>query len=340
MKVAVVERGPLPLGASTRNAGFACFGSMTELLDDLQHNTPDEVFALVERRWKGLLRLRQRIPDAAMDYQTLGGFELFRDDDMQSYHQCLENLEYINRELIGRVGAAQVFRQADDRIATFGFQEVQHLIWNGLEGQLHPGKMMQGLLKLCREAGVELWFGLPVDRIDPLEKGMVTLTTQQGWQLKARRLLIATNGFAKRLAPELDLTPARNQVMITTPIPGLPVSGCFHYDRGYYYFRNVGDRLLVGGGRHLDREGESTDRFGHSPLVQKNLLELTRNVLLPHVRWEPESWWSGILGIGPQKRPIIKMIAPGIGVSVRLGGMGVAIGSLVGEEGAQLLLEN
>ena len=34
LNVAVLERGPLPIGASTRNAGFACFGSMTELLDD------------------------------------------------------------------------------------------------------------------------------------------------------------------------------------------------------------------------------------------------------------------------------------------------------------------
>ena len=37
LPVLVLERGALPTGASTRNAGFACFGSLSELLDDRQH---------------------------------------------------------------------------------------------------------------------------------------------------------------------------------------------------------------------------------------------------------------------------------------------------------------
>jgi len=51
-----------------------------------------------------------------------------------------------------------------------------------------------------------------------------------------------------------------------------------------------------------------------------------------------DTWWSGILGIGTVKKPIVQKIAPHVAVAVRLGGMGVAIGSLVGEEGAALLL--
>ena len=34
LKIIVVERGSLPCGASTKNAGFACFGSMSELIDE------------------------------------------------------------------------------------------------------------------------------------------------------------------------------------------------------------------------------------------------------------------------------------------------------------------
>ena len=33
LRIAIIERGAMPTGASTRNAGFACFGSITELLD-------------------------------------------------------------------------------------------------------------------------------------------------------------------------------------------------------------------------------------------------------------------------------------------------------------------
>ena len=34
-KILVLEKGTLPQGASTKNAGFACFGSLSELIDDL-----------------------------------------------------------------------------------------------------------------------------------------------------------------------------------------------------------------------------------------------------------------------------------------------------------------
>ncbi|MCB0638351.1 MAG: FAD-binding oxidoreductase, partial [Lewinella sp.] len=59
-KVLVLDRGPLPLGASTRNAGFACFGSMTELLADLSQTSAEVVWELVHRRYQGLRTLRQR----------------------------------------------------------------------------------------------------------------------------------------------------------------------------------------------------------------------------------------------------------------------------------------
>ena len=53
-KVVVLEKGFLPSGASTKNAGFACFGSPTETLDDLSIMSEKEVFSIVEKRWEGL----------------------------------------------------------------------------------------------------------------------------------------------------------------------------------------------------------------------------------------------------------------------------------------------
>ena len=37
-KIIILERGFLPTGASTKNAGFTCFGSPSELLDDLSNS--------------------------------------------------------------------------------------------------------------------------------------------------------------------------------------------------------------------------------------------------------------------------------------------------------------
>src|SRR4051812_30299749 len=55
--VLVLERGLFPSGASTRNAGFASFGSLTEILSDLKHTSPETILALTEKRWRGLARL-------------------------------------------------------------------------------------------------------------------------------------------------------------------------------------------------------------------------------------------------------------------------------------------
>lgn len=44
------------------------------------------------------------------------------------------------------------------------------------------------------------------------------------------------------------------------------------------------------------------------------------------------------MGLGETKRPIIKEVKPGICVAVRMGGMGVAIGTLVGKEASRLVV--
>ncbi|MBT5920938.1 MAG: FAD-binding oxidoreductase, partial [Flavobacteriaceae bacterium] len=35
--IVVFEKGILPHGASTKNAGFTCFGSISEILSDIDH---------------------------------------------------------------------------------------------------------------------------------------------------------------------------------------------------------------------------------------------------------------------------------------------------------------
>ena len=127
--------------------------------------------------------------------------------------------------------------------------------------------------------------------------------------------------------------------MITQPVPGLRFKACFHYDRGYYYFRQIDGRILLGGGRILDVEGETTDSFGTTPLIRDSLIDLLHHLILPGQRVEIDGWWSGIMGVGDQKHPIVKRYSDRIVVAVRMGGMGVAIGSLVGERGAELLAD-
>jgi len=79
-KIIVLEKGLLPQGASTKNAGFACFGSTSELLSDLKNHTEEEVFRLVKMRWEGLQLMRSLLGDTNIDYQLNYGYELFSDE--------------------------------------------------------------------------------------------------------------------------------------------------------------------------------------------------------------------------------------------------------------------
>lgn len=322
-KILVLEKGVLPQGASTKNAGFACFGSVSEILSDLQKHTAEEVCELVRMRYEGISLLRKRIGDAAMDYIECGGHEIFLKEDQSRYENCLDHLAEINRLL------HPVFRQDAFQLkpSQFGFEGVQdRYLSNPLEGQLHVGKMMMALMKQAQKENIIVLNGLSVKEFKQLN-GAVAVRTDEV-EYNTRKLLIATNGFAPQIM-DADLKPARAQVLITQPIPELSVKGTFHMDEGYYYFRNVGNRILLGGARNLDPEGETTEEFGLTGPIQEKLELLLKQVILPHTAFEIEGRWSGIMAVGDQKRPIISQLSDDVYCGVRLGGMGIAIGAQV-----------
>lgn len=337
LNILVAERGALPSGASTKNAGFACFGSVSELVDDLSKMSEDEVFALVGKRFEGLKRLRAKLGDAAMRFEENGGYEVF--DDEKSYAECADRISEFNAKLKSVIGRNDVYKNADEKIAPFGFKNVKHMIVCPAEGQIDTGRMMEALIEKTKAAGIRILNGLHITGFTPEKDGLL-LQTENGYSIPAKRLLICTNGFAKQLLPKEDVEPARAQVLITSPVPSLKIKGTFHYDKGYYYFRNVGDRVLFGGGRNLDFSGENTTTHSTTPLIQDKLEELLREMILPGENYTIDQRWSGTMGVGAKKDPIVKKITDHVYCAVRMGGMGVALGSLTGEEAANLVNES
>lgn len=334
LKIAVLERGMLPMGASSRNAGFACFGSPSELLADLQTHTETEVCALVEKRWKGLRRLRKNLGDKAIDFHQWGGYEVF--DSSSKYQACADSQAYLNKLLRPLTGLKEVYVNADKDIKRLGLGKVKHMILNTGEGQIDTGRMISALISKVQALGVYIINGFEVKAWS--EQGAhVHIESANGISFNCGRMLIATNGFARQLLPDIPVQPARAQVLITAPISKLKLKGTFHYDSGYYYFRNIGRRVLFGGGRNLDFKTEETTEPGLTPLVQNSLESMLREMILPYTEPEIEMRWSGIMGLGPQKYSIVKAVSPNVYCAVRMGGMGIAIGSLVGEEAAALM---
>ena len=330
-KIIVLEKGVLPQGASTKNAGFACFGSLSEIIDDLKFHSEEEVIQLIQKRWEGLKLLRKRIGDDNLDFKPFGGYELFLKEHETDYLECTNKLPFIN-EILKPLFKADVYSKEIDR---FGFNGVfESVIFNPFEGQIDTGNMMQEVLKQAAANDILI---LNQQKVTAFNDNGTNVEVALGdFSFKTQKLLFATNGFASELTKG-EVKPARAQVLITQPIPNLHLKGTFHFDKGYYYFRNIGDRILFGGGRNLDFEGEATDEFGETQIIQNRLEMLLKEVILPNQEFTIDHRWSGIMGLGGSKNPIVKPLSNNVFCGVRLGGMGVAIGSLIGTELADLI---
>lgn len=329
-KILVLEKGVLPQGASTKNAGFACFGSISEVLADLESHSAEETLQLVRKRYDGIALLRKNLGDHAIDFHNHGGHELFLEKDQDLYERCLTNLDAVNR-LLTPVFGTNPFKICQNR---FGFRKIhENYITHSYEGQLDTGKMMRHLLRLVRQKDIPILNATEVTHFEDLGQTVQVRTAFA--EFNTGRLFIATNGFACQFL-EQEVRPARAQVLVTRPIEKLHIQGTFHFDEGYYYFRNIDNRLLFGGGRNMDLQGEETTDFGQTTEIQDRLEALLKEVILPHTPVEIDRRWSGIMGVGKQKKPIIEQISERVFCGVRLGGMGVAIGSIVGKELAGL----
>lgn len=331
LTVTVLERGILPTGASTKNAGFACFGSVSELLNDIDALGEEGMIALVEKRWRGLQKTRTRLGDGAIDLQTKGGYELL----FEEQSQIVEKVDAIN-QLLHPLFEDHVYRITDDKIRSFGLGNTNHLIENKLEGQLDTGKLIASLWAYCTRLGIRVHTGCTVSDIQETEQ---CVKVRCGDALfKADKVAVCTNAFTNRLTNEqMDIAPGRGVVMSVVPEKPLQLSGTYHYEEGYYYFRDYYGKLLFGGGRNLDLKKEETEAFGINTVIREKLINDIKTIILPDQTFEIEMAWSGIMAFGQTKAPIIRKTSDRIALGVRLGGMGVAIGSLVGQELAQLI---
>ncbi len=333
-RIMVLERGLLPAGASSRNAGFACFGSLTEILSDFDTMGEAAALAMVERRRRGLDRLRQRLGDAAIGYENFGGFELLTDSGLAA----VQRLDEVNSKLRPLFGQ-DVFSidAAGLAAARFGPQ-VKALVRNSFEGQVHSGRLMRALAKLAAARGIEIHTGAQVTALEENGGGVqVRVAGERALAFRAPRVAVCTNGLTGALLNDSGIVPARGQVVVTEPVAGLPWRGTYHLDQGFYYFRNVGERVLLGGGRNLAFDAEATADMALTDTIQTALERLLRDTILPGREARIEHRWSGVMGFAADKQPIVRRLSGRIVLGFGCNGMGVALGAEIAAETAALL---
>jgi gamma-glutamylputrescine oxidase len=323
--VIVLERGYYPDGASTRNAGFACFGSAGELLDDLKYETKAEVFSRLEARFKGLERLRHEMGDENLCFEQPGGYELFT--DRATFDRATANLSLFNQWLEQLSGF--------DRVYSPVTYQSYDAIYCSLEGRIDSGRFMKALIEKVADSGVEIRWNSKV-----INTGQNNVELDCGVVIGTDKILLATNGFTSDIVPGTGIRPARGYVFVTKPISNLAWNGIFHYDCGYYYFRDLpGNRMLIGGARNHDKQTEETASRSINSKIKSQLIAFANDILKLPEGWEIDHEWTGTMGFAKTKTAVCKMLDKNLYVAAGLSGMGVAIGTDLAGRAAQMLTD-
>ncbi len=344
--ILVLERGIFPTGASTKNAGFACIGSPSEVLSDINLMGEQKAFQLIQKRINGLALLRKRLGNGIFSKGNAGGYELLSEKEMY----VLDKISYLNQTAKKHLtnNNKELFKYIKPTlgyISKMGFSNYfKELISIPQENSINTGKMMQKLLLHVQKQGVVVLNNTEVEEIKDSDskvhlKIKNNFQNSQNIHFEASKVAICTNAFASEMFSGLNINAGRGQVLITKPIKNLPFRGNFHFDEGYYYFRDVdGERVLFGGGRNLDFKGENTTTFATTDKIINELVEKLSTIILPNQTFEIAQTWAGIMAFNTEKTPIVRLHTPNVALGVCLNGMGVAIGSIIGQETADLLV--
>ncbi|MGI8950015.1 MAG: NAD(P)/FAD-dependent oxidoreductase, partial [Chitinophagaceae bacterium] len=223
LKILILEKGIIPSGASTRNAGFSCFGSVTELLHDAKKIGEEKMWQIVEMRYKGMKKISKIFSDDEIDSDNCGGYECVT-KTLHDLNDLKEKIIWLNKGLKQITSLDETFVFANDKLKKFGFKNFDGLIENNLEGGLHSGKLVQALTRKVQSLGVDILTGITAINWEE-NKNEILIRTDKNVCLTASQLLVCTNAFSNQLSKNIEITPARGQILVTSPIENLKLNG-------------------------------------------------------------------------------------------------------------------
>ncbi len=205
-------------------------------------------------------------------------------------------------------------------------------------GGLHPAKYHAEILRVTLAAGAVVHSGCAVTGIEQDGAGFSVMTS--AGTIKARQVLICTNGYTDGAAPFLRrrLVPVRSRIIATEELPQdlmdrlMPRRMMMSEGKelGFYYRPSPDGRRILLGGRDASQSG---DPAAPTLLLRKGLIELfpeLSNVRLSH------SWFGNVA----MHRDMIPRIFEHKGLTYATGfcGSGVVWAPWIGSRAAYKLL--
>lgn len=274
LQITILERDSFNLGASARNAGFLSCGNISEWLEDLRQLGWEETERTFSARIEGIRTILAEL-GTQISREECGSvdFDEITDEKM---------------ELARKLNSVAPFFELQG--VALG-REVRPAFVNTFDSAVNPAEILLALHGRLREAGVRFCWGKTVTK---MERGEALLFS--GERLEYGYGFLCVNAFARGLYPQTDVRPARGQIIVTSPC-GTETRRCLGFLKsGYDYFRFIGDRVLVGGGRLNFKEAENTDSLETTADLKRYLVSLAEQVI-GHRDFRVDYHWAGIMGL-------------------------------------------
>ncbi len=225
------------------------------------------------------------------------------------------------------------FLDADTVNAEYPFGGCAGLLARG-DAEIDSLQLTHALLQDARQRGMEIYDRTTVDRIVPNRTG-VTLTTDRGHRIKARRAVFATGFESQQYLEQKIGTLHSTFALITEPIEPFPEwpDRCLMWEtnRPYYYLRVTEDnRLIVGGG---DVPYATAHRQTSLLKSKSRLLGQRLEKWFPDTAIEVAYTWAGTFGSSPDGLARIGKTKewPHCYFAVGYGGNGITLSTIAAE---------
>lgn len=340
--VAVCEAETFGWGASGRNGGFCCLGGgiATDAELDAQHGKPAR------------LEFRRAEADAVAHVETEIA-TLGLDVDRHSVGETAlahrpREMEALNRRadtIFENYGVTpQLLERHELSTAGFGGGPFHGALTVPIGFGLNPRKYLAGLVQGARAEGARLYDWCPVTNLLADSDGY--LLTVGDTRLRARRVLIATNGYSSEDIPPWlrdRYLPSQSTVLVTRPLNETEIKAQgwttdqMSYDTRnlLHYFRLLPDRRFLFGMRGGLRSSAGAEAAARAKTRADfdHMFPEWRSVETTHS-------WSGFVALARKKLPYVGPIPdmPQVWAALCYHGNGVAMGSYAGRLLAEILI--
>jgi glycine/D-amino acid oxidase-like deaminating enzyme len=308
IEVRLLEAGRIGWGASGRNGGFCCLPATKLSIEQLiARYGLEEAKRFFATQLEGMELVRALGRDEVIDFDLVG------DGNLEVAHRpaAFPHLEKSAEALTGLFGiATRLYSREEFREVGHDSTEQFGALHMAAGFALHPLKFAAGLGRAAARHGAVLHPNSEVLDWSRNRDGRHVLTTAGGC-LKARRVVMATNGYTREgMHPAFDkrLLPALSNILTTRPLSAAELAAqswhtqnpiCNSRDLLFYY-RLLPDRRFLFGAR-----GDTTGRPEDGEKMKRWMTRRLGEVFPAWRDVEIDYFWRGLACVTRKLSPSV-----------------------------------